>query len=85
MGDVLDIGPVEEVRVVADLVLAPAAEVDLDDVVLRLDIALADDAGRADGGGEEGGALGAVGLDDDLFGCGLDVGVSRSARHEQDE
>lgn len=68
---VLDIGPVKEVIVGADLETGFTLEVNVDDVVLGLDVAFADNAGRTDRGGEEVCVVGAVGFEDNFFCCGL--------------
>lgn len=80
---VLDVGEVEHVVVVADLIPAPSLQIDFDDVVLRLHVAFADDPGGADCGGEEVGVVGAVGVDDDFFGRGLGGG-DKTSQHTAD-
>lgn len=67
MGDVLDVGEVEEVVVLSNLPAGLAGTVDIDDMVLGLDVALANDTRRTESGGQELGPVGAVGLEDDLL------------------
>lgn len=74
VGDVLDVGEVEQVVVVAELPARLARAVDVDQVVLRHDVAFANDARGPDGGGQELGVVEAVGVEDDFFGGGLDAG-----------
>lgn len=71
MGNVLDIGEVEEIVVVAQLPTGLARAVDVDQMILRHDVALADNARGPDGGGEELGVVDTVRLENDLFGGGL--------------
>lgn len=71
MGDVLDVGEVEQVVVVAQLPSRLACTIDIDEVVLRHGVALADDARGPDGSCQELGVVGAIGLEDDFFGGSL--------------
>lgn len=71
MGDVADVGEVEDVCVVSELDVGLAVLVGSEEAGESLDVALAEDACGADGGGEELGGLLSVGLDDELFGSGL--------------
>lgn len=76
VGDVADVGKVKDVVVVAELHLALAGAVGVEQAGEGLDVALAKDAGGADRRGEQGGrGLGAVGLCDELLGGGLGLGV----------
>lgn len=75
MGDVLDVSEIEEVIIVAQLPPCLASAVDIDQVVLCHDVALADDACGSDGGGQQLGVVGAVGFEYDLFGGSLDRGT----------
>ena len=61
VGDVDDVGEVEEVFVVADLDAGFAFPHDLDHLVGYHRVAFAEDAGGPDGGGKEFGVAGAVG------------------------
>lgn len=74
VGDVLDVSEIEEVVIVAQLPSCLARAVDIDQVVLCHDVALADDACGPDGGGQQLGVVGAVGFEYDLFGGSLDGG-----------
>ena len=74
VGDVADVGEVEEVEVVANLDLVLAVVVGAEEAGEGLAVGLAKDAGGADGAGQELGGLGAVGLEDGLFGGGLEGG-----------
>lgn len=71
MGDVADVGEVEDVCVVAELDVGLAVLVGSEEAGESLGIAFAEDACGANGGGEELGGLLAIGLDDELFGSGL--------------
>lgn len=71
VGDVLHVGKVKEVVIVAHLVPVAAFAVDVDDVEGCLDVAFADDTGWADGCGQEFGVVDAIGVEDDLFGSSL--------------
>lgn len=71
VGDVADVGEVEDVCVVAELDVGLAVLVGSEEAGEGLDVALAEDACGADGGGEELGGLLAVGLDDEFFGSSL--------------
>lgn len=73
MGDVADVGEVEEVLVVADLDVGLAATVGAEQSREQLGVALAEDARGANGTSEELGGLFAVGLEDELFSSGLCV------------
>lgn len=64
VGDVADVGEVEEVVVVAELDARLALAVDLDHLVRHHGVALAEDARGADGGCEEGVRVLAVCLED---------------------
>lgn len=72
MGDVADVGEVEDVGVVAELDVRLVVVVGAQEAGERLDVALAEDARGAEGGGEELGGFLAVGFDDELFGGGLE-------------
>lgn len=72
VGDVADVGEVEDVCVVAELDVGLVVVVGPEEAGEGLDVALAEDASGADGGGQEVGALLTVGLDDELFGSGLE-------------
>lgn len=76
MGDVADVGEVEDVGVVAELDVRLVVVVGAEEAGQRLDVALAEDARGAEGGGEQLGGLLAVGFDDELFGGGLQIGIS---------
>lgn len=78
VGDVADVGEVEEVEVVAELDVGLAGAEGAQQAGEDLDVALAEDAGGADGGGEEVGGGLAVGVEDELLGGGLG-GVSECA------
>lgn len=71
MGDVANVGEVEDVGAVTDLDVGLAAVIGFEEAGEGLDIALAEDAGRADGGGEKLGGLLAVGLENEFLGSGL--------------
>lgn len=67
MGDVADIGEVEEVLVGADLDRVLAALVGVENARESLDVAFAKDTGGTDGSREKLAALLAVGLENDLL------------------
>lgn len=72
---VANVREVEEVRVVADLEVGLVGVVQVQHIGQQLNVALAKDTCRADGGGEEVGGAGAVCLQDGLFGQTLRLGV----------
>jgi hypothetical protein len=67
MGDVADIGEVEEVLVGADLNCVLAALVGVENACKSLDVAFAKDTSGTDGGSEKLAALLAVGFENDLL------------------
>lgn len=71
VGDVANVGEVEEVLVVADLDVVLAALVDVEDACEGLDVALTKDTGGADGASEELGVILAIRLEDELFSSSL--------------
>lgn len=71
MGDVADVGEVEEVLVVADLDVGLAATVGAEQSREQLGVTLAEDARGANGASEELGGFFAVGLEDELFSSSL--------------
>jgi hypothetical protein len=71
VGDIADVGEVEDVCVVAELDVGLAVLVGSEEAGQALDVALAEDACGADGGGEKLGGLLAIGLDDEFFGSSL--------------
>lgn len=76
VGDVANVCEVEEVEVVADLDLVLAVVVGGEEAGEGLAVALAEDAGGADGACQELGGLGTVGLEDGFFGGGLGGGLA---------
>ncbi len=71
VGDVADVGEVEDVGVVAELDVGLAGAVGAQEAGEGLGVAFAEDAGGAEGRGDEVGGGLAVGLDDELLGGGL--------------
>ena len=78
--DVADVGEVKEVLVVANLHLVLFVLVGVEEAGNRLVVALAKDAGRTDGAGEELVGFFAVGGENGLFGGGL---LSRSSQYRE--
>jgi hypothetical protein len=72
VGDVADVGEVENVCVVAELDVGFAVLVGSEEAGEGLDVALAEDTCGTEGGGEELEGLFAVGLDDEFFGSSLE-------------